>query len=141
MRRNTKASNHKPAPPACAQRGFTFMELLIVMAIIGILAAAAIPKVIVHLRRAKEVVLQQNLWTMRRAIDFYWQDKEKPPANLEELVSAGYLREMPQDPVCAECPWNQVPAPADDANSAGGVGDVKSSAPGEDSNGKPYSDY
>jgi general secretion pathway protein G len=141
MKRNTQASNRKPAPPACSQRGFTFMELLIVMAIIGILAAAAIPKVIVHLRRAKEVVLQQNLWTMRRAIDFYWQDKEKPPANLEELVSAGYLREMPQDPICAECPWNQVPAPADDVNSAGGVGDVKSSAPGEDSNGKPYSDY
>jgi general secretion pathway protein G len=141
MKRNTQASNHKLATPACAQRGFTFMELLIVMAIIGILAAAAIPKVIVHLRRAREVVLQQNLWTMRRAIDFYWQDKEKPPANLEELVSAGYLREMPQDPICAECQWNQVPAPADDVNSAGGVGDVKSSAPGEDSNGKPYSDY
>jgi general secretion pathway protein G len=117
------------------------MELLIVMVIIGILAAVAIPKVIIHLRRAKEVTLQQNLWTMRRAIDFYWQDKEKPPANLQELVSAGYLRDVPKDPVCAECSWNEVPAPADDANSAGGVGDVKSSAPGEDTNGKAYADY
>jgi general secretion pathway protein G len=117
------------------------MELLIVMAIIGILAAVAIPKVIVSLRRAKEVVLMQDLSAMRRAIDFYWQDKEKPPANLEDLVSAGYLREIPKDPLCPDCQWNQVPAPADDANSAGGVGDVKSTAPGEDSNGKSYADY
>jgi len=117
------------------------MELLIVMAIIGILAAIAIPKVIIHLRRAKEVVLLQDLSAMRRAIDFYSQDKEKPPANLQELVSSGYLREVPKDPICPDCVWNEVPAPADDTNSAGGVGDVKSTAPGEDSNGKSYADY
>ncbi len=52
-----------------------------------------------HLRRAKEVVLQQNLWTMRRAIDFYWQDREKPPQSLQDLISSGYLREIPLDPV------------------------------------------
>src|SRR5262245_18229102 len=123
------------------QRSFTFMELLIVMAIIGIMAAVAIPKVIVHLRRAKEVVMLQDLSAMRRAIDSYWQDKEKPPSNLQELVSAGYLREIPKDPVCPDCQWNEVPAPADDANSAGGVGDVKSTAPGEDANGKSYGEY
>jgi len=117
------------------------MELLIVMAIIGILAAVAIPKVITHLRRAKEVVLMQDLSAMRRAIDFYHQDKEKPPSNLQELVSAGYLREVPKDPICPDCEWNQVPEPADDVNSAGGVGDVKSTAPGEDANGKSYGDY
>jgi len=141
MRLKTQESNRMSRLRARAQSGFTFMELLIVMVIIGILAAVAIPKVIIHLRRAKEVVLQQNLWTMRRAIDFYWQDKEKPPATLEELVSAGYLREVPKDPVCADCQWNQIPAPADDANSAGGIGDVKSSAPGEDTNGRAYADY
>jgi general secretion pathway protein G len=93
------------------------------------------------LKRSEEVVLMRNLWTMRRAIDFYWQDKEKPPANLQELVSAGYLREVPKDPMCSDCQWNEVPAPADDTNSAGGVGDVKSTAPGKDSNGKPFTDY
>src|SRR5262249_25064129 len=92
-------------------------------------------------RKAKEVVLQQNLWTMRRAIDFYWQDKEKPPANLQDLVSGGYLREIPKDPVCADCQWNEIPAPADDSNSAGGIGNVKSTSPGEDLNGKSYADY
>ncbi|MGH9840200.1 MAG: type II secretion system protein [Blastocatellia bacterium] len=123
------------------ERGFTFMELLIVMVIIAILATVAIPSFLGHLRRAKEVTLQQNLWTIRRAIDFYWQDKEKPPATLQELVSNGYLRDVPKDPVCLECPWTEVPAPADDAGSIGGIGDVKSSAPGQDGNGKAYTDY
>ena len=141
MRLKTRESNSESGPRARVQRGFTFMELLIVMAIIGILAAVAIPKVMIHLRRAKEVVLMQDLSAMRRAIDFYWQDKEKPPSNLQELVSAGYLREIPKDPICPDCQWNEVPAPADDANSAGGVGDVKSTAPGEDANGKSYGEY
>ena len=128
-------------PAGRVQRGFTFMELLIVMAIIAIMAAVAIPRVITHLRRAKEVVMLLDLWAMRRAIDSYWQDKEKPPSNLQELVSAGYLREVPKDPVCPDCQWNEIPAPADDTNSGGGIGDVKSTAPGEDSNGKPFADY
>jgi len=141
MRLKTRESNSESTPGARAQRGFTFMELLIVMAVIGIMAAVAIPKVITSLRRAKEVVMMQDLWAMRRAIDTYWQDKEKPPASLEDLVSAGYLREVPKDPVCPDCQWNQIPAPADDANSAGGIGDVKSSAPGEDTNGKSFAEY
>jgi general secretion pathway protein G len=122
------------------QRGFTFMELLIVMVIIAILAAVAIPRYLAHLRRAKEVVLQQNLWTMRRAIDFYWQDKEKPPANLQELVSAGYMREVPKDPMCSDCQWNEISAPVDEQNTTG-ISDVKSTAEGVDSNGKAFTDY
>ncbi len=126
-----------------AERGFTFMELLIVMVIIAILAAVAIPRFITHIRRAKEVVLQQDLWAMRRAIDYYTTDKEKAPGSLQELVSAGYLREIPKDPVCPECPWTEVPATLEgnDPNSSGGIGDVKSSAEGTDSNGKAFSEY
>ena len=141
MRLKTQKSNHMSGPGARVQRGFTFMELLIVMVIIAIMAAVAIPRFLQHLRRAKEVVLMQDLWTMRRAIDFYSQDKEKPPSTLDDLVSTGYLREIPKDPICSDCQWNQIPAPADDTNSAGGIGDVKSTAPGEDSNGKAFTDY
>jgi general secretion pathway protein G len=62
---------------------------------------------------------------------------------LQELVSAGYLREVPKDPICPDCTWNEIAAQGDpgDLNSSGGIGDVKSAAPGEDSNGKPYSEY
>ncbi len=112
------------------------------MVIIAILAAVAIPKYLSHLRRAKEVVLKQDLWAMRRAIDYYTTDKEKPPSNLQELVSAQYLREIPKDPMCPDCTWSEVPAVSDNSlNSSGGIGDVKSTAPGTDSNGVPFSEY
>ena len=140
MRSKAQTANLKSGLRASVQRGFTFMELLIVMVIIAIMAAVAIPRFLKHLQRAKEVVLMQNLWTMRRAIDFYWQDKEKPPSTLDDLVSSGYLREIPKDPICSDCQWNAVVAQAED-NSPGGIGDVKSAAPGEDSNGKPFVDY
>jgi len=124
------------------ERGFTFMELLIVMVIIAILSTVAIPYFVQHLRRGKEVVLQQNLWAMRRAIDYYTTDKEKAPADLQDLVTAGYLREIPKDPVCPECAWSAIPTQnADDLNSGGGIGDVKSTAQGSDSSGKPFTEY
>ena len=126
------------------EQGFTFMELMIVMVIIAILSAVAIPKYLAYLRRAKEVVLQQNLWTMRRAIDFYTTDKEKAPGSLQELVDAGYIREIPKDPMCPDdCQWlTEAPkTTSDDLNSSGGIGNVRSAAPGVDSNKKPYSEY
>ncbi len=113
------------------------------MVIIAILAAVAIPKYLAHLRHAKEVVLQQNLWAMRRAIDFYTTDKDGPPPNLQELVTARYLREIPKDPFCTDCGWDEIAAPNDgvDFSSQGGIGDVKSRAEGSDSNGKAFREY
>jgi general secretion pathway protein G len=78
--------------------GFTLIEMIIVVAIMGILVSVAIPIYQVHIRRAHEAVLKEDLYTMRNAIDQYTQDKSKAPQDLSDLVSAGYLRAIPNDP-------------------------------------------
>jgi len=79
-------------------RGFTLIELIIVVAIIAILMAVAIPVYKIHLLHAHEAVLKQDLYSMRLAIDQYTQDKNKAPQDLGDLVSSGYLRALPKDP-------------------------------------------
>jgi len=79
-------------------RGFTLIEMIIVIAIMGILMAVAVPIYQVHIRRANEAVLKEDLYTLRNAIDQYTQDKSKAPQDLNDLVSAGYLRAIPKDP-------------------------------------------
>jgi general secretion pathway protein G len=94
--------------------------------------------------KSKEVVLMQGLWTMRRAIDFYWQDKERPPQSLQELVRAGYLREIPADPFTKSTQtWVIEREKEADAASEGtpGVSDVHSGAAGADRDGKAYNRY
>jgi general secretion pathway protein G len=81
------------------QKGFTLIELMIVMAIIGILALMAIPRFSGALRSAREAVLKEDLHTMRDAIDSYTMDKQKAPQSLDDLITDGYLREIPQDPM------------------------------------------
>jgi general secretion pathway protein G len=78
--------------------GFTLIELLIVMMIILILTAMAIPKFQSAIRNAKEAVLKEDLHVMRIAIDSYTMDKQKAPQSLEDLITDGYLKEVPQDP-------------------------------------------
>jgi general secretion pathway protein G len=80
------------------QRGFTLIEMIIVIAIMGILMAVAVPVYQIHIRRANEAVLKEDLYTLRNAIDQYTQDKSKAPQDLNDLVSAGYLRALPKDP-------------------------------------------
>jgi len=80
------------------QRGFTMIEMIIVISIVLILAAIAIPKYTQHVLRAREAVLREDLYTMRQAIDQYTQDKAKPPQSLDDLVSAGYMHALPKDP-------------------------------------------
>lgn len=78
---------------------FTLIEMMIVMAIIVILVAVAIPFYQKSIIRAKESVLHNNLFAMRAAIDEYTYDKQKAPQNLKELVTAGYLHDVPRDPI------------------------------------------
>jgi general secretion pathway protein G len=81
------------------ERGFTLVELMIVMAIIATLATIAIPSYINAVRHADEAVLREDLQTMRQAIDSYTIDKQKAPQSLDDLVQAGYLKSIPIDPI------------------------------------------
>jgi general secretion pathway protein G len=89
--------SHPPSRPA--EQGFTLLELMIVMVVIGLLAAIAIPSYIRNIRAANEAVLKADLHTMRTAIDSYTVDKQKAPQSLEDLVQSGYLKFMPVDPM------------------------------------------
>jgi len=82
-----------------AQDGFTLVELMIVMLIIGVLMAIAVPKYERSVQLAREAVLKEDLQTMRKAIDSYTLDKEKGPQSLDDLVQAGYLKSVPVDPI------------------------------------------
>jgi len=91
-RRKTRLSS------TASLRGFTLIELMIVISIILILVAIAVPAYQQSLLRAKEAILRQDLKTMRDQIDNFTMDKEKAPQSLQDLVDAGYLRKLPKDP-------------------------------------------
>ena len=122
--------------------GFTLIELMIVMVIIGLLAAIAVPMYVQSVRHAKEAVLKEDLRTLRAAIDSYTVDKQKAPQTLEDLVQAGYLKSMPVDPFTHRSDtW--IPAQDDTLMSLdqtdSGINDVHSGAPGAASDGTSYS--
>ena len=124
------------------QRGFSLLELMIAMFIMVILLSVAIPTYERSVRQARETVLKENLWQMRRAIDQYTADKGKMPKSIDELVTAKYLREKPIDPIRDETDWNEEQG--EDPNSTeaeSGLKDVHSLADGEDGNGVQYSKY
>ena len=125
------------------QRGFTFLELLIVMTILAILATVAIPAFLTNIKRARETRLQHDLWVMREAIDKYTVDKEKAPQSLQDLVTAGYLRAVPEDALTKSIDTWQLENESESLTKDAPVGirNVKSGAEGTDSNGKPYSEY
>src|SRR5262249_42516781 len=96
-----------------------------------------------HLRRVKEVVLQQNLYTMRKAVEFYADDKAKSPQSLDELVRAGYLREIPADPLTGSNKTWTIEREKESSvpNTNHGIVDIRSAATGADKDGKPYNQY
>jgi general secretion pathway protein G len=126
------------------QRGFTIIEMIIVIFMIMILMAIAIPRYQQSVLRARESALRQDLYHLRNAIDAYTQDKQKAPQALDDLVSAGYFRELPKDPFTnSNQSWQPI---MEDVLTAidqqePGITDVKSGAQGNDSEGKAYSEY
>jgi len=126
------------------QRGFTLIELIIVIAIISILISTAVPVYQLHLKHANEAVLKQDLYTLRNAIDQYTQDKMKAPQSLDDLVSAGYLRAMPKDPFTnASNTWQPVQEDVMMAldQTQPGITDVHSGSNLTSSEGTPYSSW
>ncbi len=123
-------------------RGFTLLELLIVMSIIIILATVGLPQYQRMMQHARETVLRDDLHQLRKALDQYGADKGKLPQSLSELADGGYMREVPVDPMTDEADWS-VETGEDPNNREGGSGvtDVHSSSSDVGSDGKSYSEW
>jgi general secretion pathway protein G len=124
--------------------GFTMVELMIVMAIIVILIAIAIPQYQKAIIRAKESVLKNNLFTLRQVIDEYTYDKQKAPQSLQDLVAAGYLRDIPIDPLTgSNQTWHTIMEDALQSvnQTEPGIFDVKSGSDKTGLDGTPYADW
>lgn len=123
-------------------RGFSLLELMIAMFILIILISVALPTYQRSVQHARETVLKENLWQMRRSIDQFSADKGRLPQSIDELVEAKYLREKPIDPITEKSEWDEVQGEdtsTPDAES--GLKDVKSLAEGADSEGKAFTEY
>jgi general secretion pathway protein G len=125
--------------------GFTLIEMLIVISIIMILVAVAIPSYNQSIVRARESVLRQNLFTLRSLISQYTLDKQKAPQGLDDLVQGGYLKQIPNDPLTQKADWTvdqedqTVMSP--DQTDAGGVDDVHSSSTATSTDGSAYNTW
>jgi len=124
------------------ESGFTLLELMIAMFIIIILLSVALPTYQRSVQQARETVLKENLFQMRRQIDQYTADKGKLPQSLDDLITGKYLREKPIDPISEKSEWSEIMGEdSTSPDSEQGLTDVKSLAEGEDSEGKKYEDY
>jgi len=139
-------------PRSRGQRGFTLLELIVVVAMIGILASMAMPSLRPAPKKAKEAVLKTNLLAIRQSLDEYYGDKGHYPSTLEELVDAGYLRRVPLDPFTkSRDSWELIYEEVDDdfvpaetelpEDGAPGIFDVRSGSGGTSLDGEPYSEW
>jgi general secretion pathway protein G len=127
-----------------SQSGFTLIELMIVIAIIGILLTLAIPSFVGAIKHAREAALKEDLQTMRTAIDTYTMDKQKGPQSLDDLVQDGYLRTIPEDPITrSRDTWvtdsSESMVSLDETEP--GITDVHSGSTETGSDGQPYSSW
>ena len=128
------------------KKGFTLVEIIIVLTIIGILVAIVVPIYRTSVIRAREAVLKENLFQIRDAISKYYYDKQKYPTALDDLVTNKYLSKLPIDPITNSDEWGLVHfEPEDtedfDPETAEGIIDVKSKSEKKSLEGTPYSDW
>ena len=127
-------------------RGFTLLELMIVIFVMLILVSIAVPNFTRSVQRSREAVLRQNLFTLRDLISQYTLDKQKAPQSLDDLVQAGYLKQIPKDPITDQADWvteqeqdNTVMSP--DEQEQGGIDDVHSASTAVGSDGTAYNTW
>ena len=148
---SSRAAEHESDAPTTRypdkpmrQRGFTLIEMMIVISIIMILTSIAVPIYNLHVLHAREAVLKEDLYSMRNSIDQYTQDKNKAPQSLEDLTSSGYLRAIPKDPFTNS---NQTWEPMTDdsilvlGQNDTGIVDVHSGSKLVGSDGTPYNTW
>jgi general secretion pathway protein G len=131
----------RPAPRSLAARGFTLVEMLVVLAIVSLLVALAVPRYVDRVEDAREAVLRENLKVVRVAIDRFQADAGRYPRDLAELVERRYLAAVPRDPITdRDDSWIEVGADRIEPG-ANGIGDVRSGAAGESRGGRPYAEF
>ncbi|MEX0829069.1 MAG: prepilin-type N-terminal cleavage/methylation domain-containing protein [Nitrospirales bacterium] len=125
------------------KKGYTLLELMIVVAIVGILVTLAIPNFQQSAIKARETALKQNLFTMRSVLDQYYADRGDYPDSLESLVEAKYLRSIPVDPFTkSSTTWTEIYEEQEDGDdSSAGVYDIKSGSEDVAVDGTSYKDW
>lgn len=128
---------------AVTASGFTFIEMVMVIVVMGILLGIAIPVYQAQILTSKEAVLKHNLAILRERLDQFKADRNKLPSSLQELVEGGYLREIPDDPMTGDKEWEEVFAEYDpnEPDAEPGIEDVRSRSPETGSNGTPYAEW
>jgi general secretion pathway protein G len=122
-------------------KGFTLIELIVVMAIVALLASMAAPRYFHSLQKSKETALRSSLATLRDAIDQFAADKGRYPDSLQELATERYVREIPEDPLAgSRDAWVEL-GPPPDAQLKGQLYDVRSGAAGRAGDGQLYADW